>query len=75
MPEPKETKKTVKQIFDQARSIAARLNYRGERAERVMAIADRYAKNAAEYLGNNYNINKEVPRSVYMGLRKKNNRS
>ena len=63
---------SVKEIFDRARSISARVFSRS-RQEAVMDIADRYASNIRAYLGDNYNINTKVPRSVYMGRR--NNRA
>ena len=71
-PSKREKAQSVKQIFDRARSIAARVFSRS-RQEQVMDIADRYAANIRAYLGNNYNINTKVPRSVYMGRR--NNRT
>ena len=64
--------KSVREIFEQARSIAPRLFSRSAQ-ERVMDIADRYAANIRAYLGNNYNIDAQVPVSVYTGRR--NNRS
>lgn len=63
---------SVREIFNRARSIATRVVSRS-RSEKVMDIADRYAANIRAYLGNNYNIDTKVPRSVYMG--RKNNRS
>ena len=63
--------KSVKEIFNQARSISTRLFSRSAQ-ERVMDIADKYAANIKAYLGENYNINTKVPQSVYMG--RKNNR-
>ena len=66
-----ERTKSARDIFEQSRGIASRLFSRSAQ-ERVMDIADRYANNIRSYLGNNYNINTQVPRSVYMGRR--NNR-
>ncbi len=66
-----ERTKSVREIFDQARSIRPRL-YSRSAQDRVMAMADRYAENIRNYLGENYNINTRVPRSIYMGRR--NNR-
>lgn len=67
----RERTKSARQIFEQSRGVASRLFSRSAQ-ERVMDIADRYANNIRAYLGNNYNINTQVPRSVYMGRR--NNR-
>ena len=64
--------KSVREIFEQARSIAPRLFSRSAQ-ERVMDIADRYAANIRAYLGNKYDIDNKVPVSVYTGRR--NNRS
>ena len=66
-----ERTKSARDIFEQSRGIASRLFSRSAQ-ERVMDIADRYANNIRSYLGNNYNINTQVPRSVYTGRR--NNR-
>lgn len=66
-----ERTKSAREIFEQSRSIATRTFSRSGQ-ERVMDIADRYVANIRSYLGNNYNINTRVPRSVYMGRR--NNR-
>lgn len=70
-PRVSERTKSARQIFEQSRGVASRLFSRSAQ-ERVMDIADRYANNIRAYLGNNYNINTQVPRSVYMGRR--NNR-
>ena len=70
-PRVSERTKSARQIFEQSRGVASRLFSRSAQ-ERVMDIADRYANNIRAYLGNNYNINAQVPRSVYMGRR--NNR-
>ena len=67
-----ERTKSVRQIFDQARSMAPRVFSRSAQ-ERLMDVADRYAANIRAYLGNNYNIDTQVPVSVYTGRR--NNRS
>ena len=61
-----ERTKSVRDIFNQSRSIAGRLFNRSAQ-ERVMDTADRYAANIRAYLGNNYSIDTQVPRSVYMG--------
>ena len=68
----KERTKSVRQIFEQARSIAPRVFSRSAQ-ERVMDVADRYAANIRAYLGDRYNIDAQVPVSVYTGRR--NNRS
>lgn len=69
MAEPrKERAKSVRDIFNQARSIAPRLFNRTAQ-ENVFNTADRYAANIREYLGDNYTMDTQVPRSVYMGLR------
>lgn len=67
----KERTKSVKDIFNQARSIAPRVFNRSAQ-ERIFNTADRYAANIKAYLGDNYNINTQVPQSIYMG--RKNNR-
>lgn len=67
-----ERTKSVRQIFEQNRSIAQRLGRNGATKDRIAAIADRYAQNIRAYLGDNYNIDTQVPVSVYMGRR--NNR-
>ena len=61
-----ERTKSVRDIFNQARSIAPRV-YSRSAQERLMDVADRYASNIRAYLGNNYNIDTQVPVSVYMG--------
>lgn len=66
-----ERTKSARDIFNQSRSIASRLFSRSSQ-ERVMDTADRYAANIRAYLGNNYNIDTQVPRSIYMG--RQNNR-
>lgn len=67
-----ERMQSAREIFNRARGIASRVFSRS-RQEKVMDIADRYAANIKAYLGENYNINTQVPRSVYMGRR--NNRA
>lgn len=67
----KERTKSVRDIFNQARSIAPRVFSRSAQ-ERVMDVADRYAANIRSYLGDRYNIDEQVPVSVYTGRR--NNR-
>ena len=67
-----ERTKSARDIFNQSRSIAGRLFSRSAQ-ERVMDTADRYANNIRSYLGGNYNIDTQVPRSVYMG--RQNNRA
>ena len=67
----KERTKSVRDIFNQARSIAPRLFSRSAQ-DRVFDIADRYAAQIKSYLGDKYDIDKQVPVSVYMG--RKNNR-
>ena len=68
----KERTKSVRDIFNQARSIAPRVFNRTSQ-ERVFNTADRYAANIRAYLGDNYDIDTQVPQSVYMGRR--NNRN
>lgn len=67
----KEKTKSVRDIFNQARGIAPRVFSRSAQ-ERLMDIADRYANNIRTYLGSSYNIDTQVPVSVYTGRR--NNR-
>ena len=64
--------KSVRDIFNQARSIAPRVFSRTGQ-EKIFDTADRYAAAIRDYLGDRYNIDKKVPTSVYMG--RKTNRS
>ena len=64
--------KSVRDIFNQARSIAPRI-YSRTAQEKVFDTAARYADAIKAYLGDRYNIDRRVPVSVYMG--RKNNRS
>lgn len=63
--------KSVRDIFNQARSIAPRI-YSRSGQEKVFDTADRYAQAIKDYLGDNYSMDKKVPTSVYMG--RQNNR-
>ena len=67
-----ERTKSVRQIFEQNRSIAQRLGRNSAAQDRLATIADRYAANIRAYLGDNYNIDTQVPVSIYMCRR--NNR-
>ena len=63
--------KSVREIFNQARSLSSRVFGRTAK-ERIMDTADKYADNIRRYLGEKYSIDRKVPVDIYMG--RNNNR-